>query len=83
MKRITITPIIHKGERRLKLSAFYRKGDKLDILIRKMPGRRWSKTKTSWHLPWTDDYEAQIKSHFKNHSDIKLIFGKLIKIYAT
>lgn len=49
MKTIEASYIIHRGQRRIKL--LYEADEKLNQLVRKIQGSRFSKTMWSWHIP--------------------------------
>ncbi len=47
--QIMLQPIVHHGEARIKVLAPF--SDRISDMIKTIPGRRWSKTFTAWHLP--------------------------------
>lgn len=46
---IKVTPIIHRGEKRLRLDYTYDTG--VNNKVRQIPGRKWSKSLRCWHVP--------------------------------
>jgi site-specific recombinase XerD len=59
----------HRGEKRVKLLFDYDR-EKID-LIRKLPGRRWSKTMNCWHIPYKKDYLRYLTNQFNGKIDFK------------
>ncbi len=46
----------HKNQKRIRLIYLYQKGNQVDVNVRKLNGRLWSKTMSCWHLPYRVDY---------------------------
>ena len=47
--------VIHKGEKRIKL--VFGHNIQISDLVKTIPGRKWSKTMNSWHIPFDADYQ--------------------------
>ena len=58
---ISFEPVLHKGERRIKIS--YAFSHDLDQQIRQCPGCAWSQTMKSWHIPDNEQSHSFLKSH--------------------
>jgi integrase/recombinase XerD len=63
MKSITIERVIHKGESRIALRFAY--DAELAVLVRKLPGARWSKTLNCWHVPEGSNLYTELFRVFK------------------
>ena len=64
MKKIKLSKIEHRNEQRIKVQ--FEKQTDLINKIKTIDGRRWSKTKNCWHLPYSkESFEA-----------LKTVFGK-------
>ncbi|MCD4729357.1 MAG: site-specific integrase [Bacteroidales bacterium] len=66
---IKIEPIKHKGQQVIALFFDYNK--MLIELVRELPGRRWSKTKKCWHIPYTKQYKTKLKEVFNEIATIE------------
>jgi len=62
VKNIKISRITHRGESRIKV-VFERDTD-LISKIKTIRGRRWSKTKTCWHIPYSVESFEELKAVF-------------------
>ncbi len=64
MKKIavSISPIEHRGEKRIKVEM--RKSADAIIQIKKVKGRLWSQTKRCWHVPYSKEAFAELKALF-------------------
>jgi len=38
--------------------------------IKALPGRKWSKTKNCWHIPFQEDYLAFLNDRFNNEESV-------------
>ncbi len=71
--------IIHKGEPRIKIDFPYNKS--IIIKLRQIPDTKWSKTKNTWHIPYTKEAFKQLKELFpeiefpNKKNEIKLPFS--------
>src|SRR5690554_262617 len=81
MTQVKIYPIEHRGEKRIAieydLSERYKK---VDTLTRSLPGRKFSKTKSLWHIPFRSDYEAWTAKQFQAIEGVELVFPKSNKV---
>ena len=62
MKKIKLSKIEHRNEQRIKVQ-FDKQAD-LITKIKTIKGRRWSKTKNCWHLPYSKESFEAMKSVF-------------------
>ena len=74
MITITIQPVFHRNEQRLKLVFDYDK--ELIEVVKNITGRKWSKTMKCWHVPYTKDYKKNLHNIFK---DIEIKFVEVDK----
>lgn len=67
MKKITIkiSPIEHRGKKRIKVTMKWEV--KAIELIKKVKGRLWSQTKGCWHVPYTTEAYEELKGLFEVH----------------
>ncbi|ASB50512.1 tyrosine-type recombinase/integrase [Alkalitalea saponilacus] len=75
MTQITIYPITHRQEKRIALKcSIYAKDSPVDNAIRKLNGRRYSSTMKVWHIPYHENYQELILSHFDSIENLNLSF---------
>lgn len=67
MKTLIIEPVFHRGAQRMKLVCGY--DSDLIERIRKMEGRKWSKTLNCWHIPVEEDLQKRIETTFAGMVD--------------
>ncbi len=60
MKTITIAPVVHRNEKRLKLMFAY--DSELAKRIKMLNNCQWSQTLRCWHIPWQDNIESHIST---------------------
>lgn len=70
MKTITINRIVHRQEDKISLVFDY--DQELIDLVKKLPGRKWSKTMGYWHVPFREDYQQKLKEVLRDF-EIKFI----------
>ncbi|MBN1142796.1 MAG: hypothetical protein JXA72_00165 [Bacteroidales bacterium] len=70
-KFVTVDPIFHRNEKRLKLEFAY--DDDIIQIVKKIPGARWSKTMHTWHIPYQDQFEAILSNAFPTWVKLQLI----------
>ena len=75
MKTINLSKIEHRGVNRIKVS--YKRDADFIAKIKTIRGRRWSKTKNCWHLPYSKESFEQLKIVF---GEERLVFPKKIKV---
>lgn len=75
---INVSKIAHRGELRIKIQ-FKRSAD-LIRKVKSIQGRRWSKTKNCWHLPYSKESFESLKMVF---GDNNLIFPKKEKASSS
>ena len=75
MKKINLSKIEHRGTLRIKV-AFKRDAGYISK-IKTIHGRRWSKTKNCWHLPYSKESFEQLKIVF---GEEHLVFPKKVKV---
>lgn len=63
LPNLLLKSVLHKGEARLILE--YQANEKLDELVRCIPGRKWSITFKSWHIPYNQDSMRILFEHFQ------------------
>ena len=73
MKEIKVIKIVHRNETRIQLTYKYDKT--IDNLVRNFPGRKWSKTLKSWHIPYSKAAVKQFSEKCKANN-IKTVFVK-------
>ena len=61
---VGIEETIHKGLQRIKLVFVFNRF--LIDVVKKIPGRLWSKTMNCWHIPYRKDYIAYLVAFFKS-----------------
>ncbi len=61
--KVIISPLQHRGEKRIKVVLPYEKS--YIQKIKKIEGRKWSQTHSCWHLPYDSATWQQIKKVFK------------------
>ena len=62
MKKIHLSKIEHRGEKRIKVA--FAKSSELNQKIRKIKGRKWSQSKLCWHLPYAKSSFEALKNCF-------------------
>lgn len=67
-KQITLSPVIHKNESRIKIDFGFDK--ELDFIVRNINGRLWSKTLGCWHVKNSSVSLQIIKDAFKGKAVI-------------
>ncbi len=74
MKIIRTRVATYKSKKRVLLIFGY----DIDLVqqIKDLPGRKWSKTKNCWHIPFQEDYLAFLNERFNN--EIKFLPGENI-----
>jgi integrase/recombinase XerD len=60
--------IVHKGEQRIKLS--FEKNAAIAELIKRLPGRKWSQTLKSWHIPREKELLQQLVKNLEETNTI-------------
>jgi integrase/recombinase XerD len=68
MSQIVLQPILHKGERRIKI--LFQSDIRVDRAIRETPGRLWSQTLKCWHLP----FDKKVIDNFKERTSAFAVF---------
>ncbi len=61
--KVIISPLQHRGEKRIKVVFPYEKS--YILKIKKIEGRKWSQTHSCWHVPYDTATWQQIKKIFK------------------
>ena len=81
IKTINMRNIMHRKQKRIALYFHFNK-DLIEI-IKQIPGRRWSKTKKCWHVPFDTDF-LEIQKSFpivkfqKTEKDNAVLKAKII-----
>lgn len=66
MASISTHIINHRNEKRIQLR--YNKSDELNRIVRAIPGRKWSKTLKSWHIPYSENNQQYINAIIKKYT---------------
>jgi len=77
VKEIKAEKIIHKNEKRIKLT--YNFDSVIDNIVRQIEGRKWSRTLKSWHIPYSDTAYKNLSRLCKTHN-IKILYGNKKKV---
>ncbi len=63
-QKIPYSIVFHRGQKRIAFKVS--KGEALVKAIRKVPGRQWSKTLTSWHIPYSTNALVKLNKQLGN-----------------
>ncbi len=75
---ITVYPVVHRNEKRLKLGFAYNS----DIIqfVKGISGARWSKTMHAWHIPYQDQFEATLSNSFPDWVKLQFTNNKVEQV---
>ena len=81
MKTITVKRLTHRQEERLAL--YFDFDNELTDMIKKLPGRKWSRTLACWHIPYQNDFQEYLSMCFCDCALLAFPDEKVNKVQLT
>ncbi len=74
MPELKIYPIFHRQEDRIALEYDYIPNSMVDNITRNLPGRKYSKTKKVWHIPFRKDFQVWLANQYELVANLNVLF---------